>query len=79
MRRVQGNDVGILLTSPYGKVTWNSLATEQGVDIGGGVPETYVVSFLWVLKLVDFPVDECPERVKNQGRLREHFIYRHWG
>ena len=54
------------------------LPQNRGVDIGGGVPETYVVSFLWVLKLVDLPVDECPERVKNQGRLREHLIYQHW-
>ena len=27
---MQGNNGGILLTSPHVKVTWNSLATEQG-------------------------------------------------
>ena len=29
----------------------------RGVDVGGGVPEIYVVSLLWVLKMVAYTVD----------------------
>ena len=41
----------------------------QGVDIGGGGPEKYVVPFLHIMKLVVFPVDVCPAREKTQGDL----------
>ena len=37
-----------------------------------------MVSFPWLLKLVVCPVYGCPVRVINPGRLREHFMYRHW-
>ena len=41
-----------------------------GVDVGGGVPETYVMSFPRVLKLVVCPVVRCPARDHNPKRLR---------
>ena len=49
----------------------------QGVDVGGGGPETHVVSFPRMLKSVEFPLDGCPERAHKPERLREKFIYRH--
>ena len=49
-----------------------------GVDVGGGVPETYVMSFPRVLKLVVFLVDGFPTRAHNPGRLREHYMHRPW-
>ena len=50
----------------------------QGVDINGRVPQTYVVSFPWVLKSVVCPVDRCPAREHNPVRLKENFMYWHW-
>ena len=41
-----------------------------GVDINGGVPETYVVSFPRVLKPVACLVDRFPERANYPGRCR---------
>ena len=41
----------------------------RGVDFGGGVLEVYKVSFTWLLKLVDFPVEVCPAKAKTLGRL----------
>ena len=52
--------------------------TYKGVDVGGGGTETYVLSFLWVLKLVTCPVDGCLARTNNPGRLRENFMYQNW-
>ena len=49
-----------------------------GVDVGGGVTETYVVSFPRVLKSVACLVDGCPERAHNPDRLRDNFMYPHW-
>ena len=50
----------------------------QGLDIGGVVPETYVVSFPRVLKLVEFLVNGFPTRAHSPGRLREHYMHRPW-
>ena len=50
----------------------------RGVEVGGGGPETYVVSFPQALKSVACPVDGCPERAHNPVRLRENFMYWHW-
>ena len=50
----------------------------RGVDVGRGGPETHRVSFPRVLKSVACSVDGCPPRKNNPGRIREHFIYRHW-
>ena len=41
-----------------------------GVYVGGGGPETCVVYFPRVLKLVAYPVDGLPVRAHNPGRLR---------
>ena len=49
----------------------------RGVDVGGGGLEVYKVSFPWILKLVDCPVEGCPDKAKTPGRLREHFIFLH--
>ena len=54
------------------------LPQNRRVDVGGGVRDIYRVSFLWVLKSVVCPVYQCPAREINPGRLREHFMYRHW-
>ena len=50
----------------------------RGVDIGGRGSKNYVVSFPLILKLVEYLVEGCTERAKKPGRIREHFIYRHW-
>ena len=50
----------------------------RGVEVRGGRMEVYKVSFTWILKLVDCPVEGCPAKAKTPGRLREHFIFRHW-
>ena len=49
----------------------------RGVDVGGGELEVYKVSFPRILKLVDCPVEGCPAKAKNPGRLREHFMFSH--
>ena len=54
------------------------LPHNRGVEICGGGSKTNRVSFTWVLKLVDFPVEILPSRSNNPGRLREHFMYRSW-
>ena len=50
----------------------------RGVEIGGGGPETYVVSYPRVLKSVECPVYGCLSMANNLGRLRENFMYRNW-
>ena len=50
----------------------------RGVDVRGGSPETYKVSFLPILKLTEFLVEGCPEKENTPGRLRENFMYQHW-
>ena len=45
------------------------------IDVGGGGPEIYKVSLPRILKLVECPVEGCPERAKNPGILVEHFMY----
>ena len=51
---------------PHGIV----LPQTGGADVSRGGADTYVVSFLRVLNLVEFPVDRCPERANKPGRLR---------
>ena len=53
------------------------LTQSRGVDVRGGGSETYVVSLLQILKSVECPVEGCPARANNPGRLRYHFMYRH--
>ena len=49
------------------------------VDIvGGGGLVTYVVSFPLVLKIVRCSVTGCLAVAHSAGRLKEHFIYRHF-
>ena len=50
----------------------------RGVDVEGGGLEVYKVSFPWILKSVDCPVEGCPAKAKTPGRLRGDFIFRHW-
>ena len=54
------------------------LTRNRGVDVGGGGLETYVVSFLRILKLVECLVEGCLVKTNNPGRLRDHFMYQHW-
>ena len=54
------------------------LSQNKGLDVEVGGPETYVVSFPQILKLVECAVEGFPSRVKNPGRLRENFVYLHW-
>ena len=54
------------------------LTQARGVNIEGGVLEVYKVSFPRILKLVDFLVGKCPAKAKKPGRLRVHFMFRHW-
>ena len=57
----------------------DSNAEEGGGDReGGGGVVTYVVSFPWVLKAVIFPLPGCPAVAHSFGRMREHFMYRHF-
>ena len=50
----------------------------RGVDVGGGGLEVYKVSFHWILKLVDCPVEGCPAKEETPGRLKENFMFCHW-
>ena len=50
----------------------------RGVDVGGGGLEVYKVSFPRIQKSVECPVEGCPAKEKTPGRLREHFMFRHW-
>ena len=54
------------------------LPKTQGVDVDRGRPDTYVVFFPQILKSVVRPVAGGPARSKKPGRLREHFMSRHW-
>ena len=54
------------------------LPQSRGVDVGGRGMETYMVYFPWILKLLECPVDGCPERPNSPGGLMEHFMYQHW-
>ena len=47
-------------------------------DEGGGEPTTYVVSLPWVLNMVKCPVTGCTAVAHSVGRLRKHFMYRHF-
>ena len=50
------------------EITHNIVLTHtRGVDFGRGVTDTYVVSFLLVLKLVTFLVEGFMERSNNLG------------
>ena len=48
------------------------------MEIGGGGSFNYVVYFPQVLKKVRCPITNCPSVVHITGRLREHFMYRHF-
>ena len=50
----------------------------RGVDEVGGGPSTYLVSFPRLLQEVKCPVPGCSVEVHSAGRLREHFMYRHF-
>ena len=41
------------------------LTRVREVEVGGGGPETYKVSFPRILKLVECPMEGCPARGKN--------------
>ena len=41
------------------------LAQTKGVDVRGGGAETYVVSFSWILKSVEYPVEGNPGKGKH--------------
>ena len=50
----------------------------QGVDFGVWGTGLYVVSFPCVLTLLEYMLEGFPERAHDPGRIREHYIYRHW-
>ena len=50
----------------------------RGVDEVGVGASTYLVSFPRLLQEVKCPVPGCPVEVHSAGRLREHFMYRHF-
>ena len=50
----------------------------RGVDVERGGLETYKVLFLRILSSVGCPVEGCTARANTRGRLRDHFMYRHW-
>ena len=37
-----------------------------------------MVSFLMIMKLVEFPVQRCPVISHIAGRMKEHSMYRHF-
>ena len=55
-----------------------SLDQTWEVETGGGGSDTYVVYLPRVLTLVVCTVEWLPARGQKLGRLREHFMYRHW-
>ena len=73
---------GTMLASSFRHHTESShgifLPYTRGVDVGGGGSDTYVVSFTWILKSAECPVEGCPIRANTPGRLRENFMYRCW-
>ena len=46
------------------------LPQTRGVDVIGGGSKTHNMSFPRVLKSVACPVEGCPSRANNQGRIR---------
>ena len=54
-----------------------ALPITRGLYVGGGVLETYAVSFPRVLHLVACPVGGYLARENNPWILIEHFMYRH--
>ena len=50
----------------------------RGVDEVGGGPSIYLVSFPRVLQEVKCPVTGRPVVAHSAGRLRKHFMYRHF-
>ena len=50
----------------------------QGVDIGRGGLDTYVVYLPRVMKSVACPVEGCPEKAKNLKIIIDHLMYKHW-
>ena len=50
----------------------------RGVDEKGEGPDTYVMSFPGILQSVRCPVPGCPAVCHSAGRLREHFMFRHF-
>ena len=57
----------------HGKI----LTQTCGMGVRVGRAENCVVSFPCVLTSVACPVEGCPTKAHNPGRLREHFMYRH--
>ena len=55
-----------------------ALPQVRGVDVRVGGLEVYKVSFPRILNLMDYSVKGCPAKEKAPGRLREHFMFRHW-
>ena len=43
----------------------------RGMDVGRGGLGVYKVSFPWILKLVEFPVEGCLAKTRTPGRIRE--------
>ena len=52
---------------------------KRGVDEVGGGPTTYVVSLARVLHNVKYLVPGCLSVAYSAVRLREHFMYHHFG
>ena len=74
-----GGEMAMSLIGHHMERTHNIVLSQTwGLDIGKGGSEIYVVSYSRVLKLVVYTEDGCLSRENNPGRLREHFIYRHW-
>ena len=73
-----GKNVRIFTMTPHGEIYGIIMTQTQGVEIGGGGMETYVVSFPQVFKSVTCVLEGCPAREHNPGRLRDHFMDRHW-
>ena len=46
----------------------------RGVDVREGGPEIHRVSLPRILKLMECPVEGCPERAKTPGILMYHFM-----
>ena len=50
----------------------------RGADMGGGVPNTYVVPFPRIMKSVEGPIPGCLAKAHSSGGMRAHFMYRHF-
>ena len=76
---MRGEIGAVILEGEHVEVEWHNYTVEEvGGDRGGGGTVTYVVSFARVMKAVICLVVGCLSVAHSEGRMMEHFTYRHF-